>query len=171
MTPSATLGPATPAPRELTPGQASLLADLPFDAPNSLAGWLIAGGAGLGVTGFLLPWAERMMMAGTATGYMASWGLAGPGHGFALVACLALLGLALLPNPVPLWIRERTVPLILGGVLLGLVWQYLLGLIQPQLGVLVTAIGGVALVAGAVLAQRPRPADDSERHEGTAPPV
>jgi hypothetical protein len=180
MTPSASLQPGAtgippvgPEPsRAVEPGRASLLADLPFDAPSGVAGWLVAAGAALGVAGFLLPWAEFMMMAGPgASGYTASWGLAGPGHGFALVACLVMLALAILPNPVPAWIRERSLPPILAGVLIGLVWPYLLGLVQPQIGVLVTAVAGVLMGAGSVISQRPRPASESGRHEGLAPPV
>jgi hypothetical protein len=158
--------------RELKPGKASLFADLPFDAPDTLGGWLIALGAALGVVGFLLPWAERMNFAlASSGGYFGSWGLAGPGHGFALVVALVTLALAILPTPVPAWVRDSALAPILAGVLLGLAWPYLLGVVQPQIGVLVTTVAAVLLGVGTVQLQRPSKAVPGERHDEDPPPV
>jgi len=160
-------------PRAIKPGEAPLLADLPFEAPDSLAGWLIAAGSGLGAIGFILPWADRVTLApATATGYFASWGLAGPGYGFVFVAALAVALLATVATPVPGWVRDRVLAPILGGALVGLAWPYLLGPIRPQLGVLVATLAAVLLWVGVVLAQRPsRQAMAGGRHEGPGPPV
>jgi hypothetical protein len=164
---------ARPPAGELKPGQAPLLADLPFDAPATLAGWMIAVGSALGAVGFLLPWADRISLApASATGYFASWGLAGPGYGFVFAAAVASAMLALVSTRVPAWVRDRALAPILGGALLGLAWPYLLGPIRPQLGVLVITLAGVLLLAGVVLGQRPsRSPAATERHEGAGPSV
>jgi hypothetical protein len=151
------------------PGEASLLADLPFDAPASPEGWLIAIGAGLAMIGFLLPWADRL--SPTATGYFGSWGLAGPGHGFAFVAAMLTTALAILPTPVPTWLRDRAIAPVLGGVVVGVAWPFLVGVTAPQIGVLVAAVGGLLLVAGGVLSARPTEHGPAGRHEGPSPPV
>jgi hypothetical protein len=169
-TPEEVLG-AAAGRRPLKPGQASLLADLPFDAPASVGGWLIALGSGLGVAGFLLPWAERMNLALPAGGYFGSWGLAGPGHGFALVAALVTLALAILPTPVPSWVRDRALAPILAGVLFGLAWPYLLGVVQPLVGVLVTSVAAILLAAGVVQLQRPPRPTETERNDRDLPSV
>jgi hypothetical protein len=158
-------------PKPIKPGQASLLADLPFDAPGSLGGWLVAIGAGLALVGLLLPWADPVILGRAGGGYFATWGLAGPGHGFAFVAALLTFALAILPTPVPAWIRDRVVAPILAGVLLGLVWPYLLGPIQFQLGVLMSAAAAIVMAAGVVVVQRPAAPPRVGRHEGEAPPV
>lgn len=171
-TPEEILGiPPAKASKPPRPGQASLFADLPFDAPASLGGWLIALGSGLGVVGFLLPWADRMNLALPASGYFGSWGLAGPGHGFALVAALITFALAILPTPVPAWVRETTLTPIVAGILLGLAWPYLLGVVQPQIGVFVTTLAAVLMAAGIVVAQRPLRRPQRSRHDSPPPSV
>ena len=81
------------------------------------------------------------------------------------------LALAILPTRVPGWVRDRAMAPVAGGILVGLVWPYLLGVVQPQVGVLVTAAGGVLPVTGAVQLARPARVVAEGRNEGSPPPV
>lgn len=155
---------AKPAPTP-KPGRASLLSDLPLGAPDGLTGWLVAVGAGLGTVAFILPWSERVIYAGASTGYLASWGLASPGHWLVCLATFATLGLSVVPTRLPDWIRDRIIAPILSGVLLGLGWPYLMGALSPRLGVVVLTLGALLLGTGAITAQR------AARHAGEVPAV
>jgi hypothetical protein len=53
----------------------------------------------------------------------------------------------------------------LGGLLFGLTWPYLLGPLGADIGVVVTGLGGLALVIGGGVASW------ATRHEGTDPIV
>jgi hypothetical protein len=185
LPPSAILGPATTSPPGAwtppasgrsavagtddtghpKPGQASLLADLPFDAPETLGGWLVSIGSGLAVVGFLLPWAARAAYAGNTEGYLGSWGLASPGHWLIFLAALVTFGLSVLPGRLPAWIRDGVlVPILAGGMLVaGL--PYLIGPIEAQVGVLVTTAAALLLVAATVLIRWPA------RHGGSSSSV
>jgi hypothetical protein len=106
--------------------------------------WLAVAGSTLSAVGFLLPMAA-IVIGATGTDYLARWGLAGPFHLVVVVALLAVLGLALAADRVPLWIRVGLPGLGLGALLVGLVWPYLL------VDVLDAGPGAFAIVVGALM--------------------
>jgi hypothetical protein len=108
-------------------------------------------GAALAAVGFLLPWAS-VMIGSTGSGYFDRWGLAGPGHILVVLGILALIALSIVRNPIPTWIRTGIGGLAVGSLLLGLTWPYLLGPLDAAPGVLIDAIGAVALIGSGVLA-------------------
>lgn len=169
LPPSAAFGPSVPngavagdpiaaaaAPPRVRPGVASLFSDLPFDAPDDLPGWVVAIGSAVSVAGFLLPWAAAIPFFTTGIGYMDRWGFAVPSHVLVFLGALGLLVLTILPNRLPGWIREGALPLAFGGLLLGVVWPYVIGGIGAQIGALSVAFGGLLLIAGGILGVRPK---------------
>jgi hypothetical protein len=108
-------------------------------------------GAALAAVGFLLPWAS-VMIGASGSEYFDRWGLAGPGHVLVVIGILALLTLSVVRNPIPVWIRTGIGGLAVGSMLLGLTWPYLLGPLEAAPGVLIDAIGAVALIGSGVLA-------------------
>jgi hypothetical protein len=145
-----------------TPGRASMLADLPFDAPDQIEGWLVALGASLGVIGFVLPWRDSL---GTGLdGYLGSWGLGIPAHLPFFLLIVVIAALAILPNRVASWVRTGVLGMVGGGLLFGLVWLYLEGG-ASQLGALLDAVGAVLLVAGGTIAVAP--GRSSQGHDQT----
>jgi hypothetical protein len=117
---------------------------------NEFVGWLAVAGSAMSAVGFLLPWGISVIGA-RGVGYFDRWGLAGPFHPIVFVSLLALLGLSLVPNPIPLWVRVGVPGLGLGALLVGLTWPYLVGLSGTGPGALVVAIGALILgVAGVV---------------------
>jgi hypothetical protein len=145
-------------PERPNPDRASWLADLPFDAPDDLAGWLVTIGSALAVVGFLLPWSARMPFAAGEFGYTDRWGLAVPSHLLLLLATLLLLVSSVRPTPIPAWVRAGVAPLVLGGLLLGIVWPFVIGGFGSQIGSLAVAMAAMVLVVGGGLAIR------AERH-------
>ncbi|TAK01617.1 MAG: hypothetical protein EPO36_04995 [Chloroflexota bacterium] len=138
--------------RPTVPGRASILADLPFDAPDELEGWLIALGGGLGIIGFLLPWTASL--GSGLEGYFGSWGLGNLSH-LPLFAFLVIVtALAVLPNRVATWVRSGVCGMVGGGILFGVVWLYL-GSDASQLGALLSAVAAVLLIAGGIIAVAP----------------
>jgi hypothetical protein len=97
--------------------------------------------------------------------YVDRWGMAGPFHPIVVLAVLAVLTLAFVPNPIPSWIRIGLPGLGLGALLLGLVWPYLLYLPGKGPGVVVVAIGAIILLVAGVLALA------VDRHAGDEPAV
>ena len=71
---------------------------------TEFVGWLAVAGSAMAAVGFLLPWGVSVIGA-SGIGYFDRWGLAGPFHLLVFLSLLALLGLSLLPNPIPLWLR------------------------------------------------------------------
>jgi hypothetical protein len=117
---------------------------------TEFVGWLAVAGSAMAAVGFLLPWGVSVIGA-SGLGYFDRWGLAGPFHLLVFLSLLALLGLSLLPNPIPLWLRVGVLGLGLGALLLGLTWPYLLGLSGTGPGAMVVAVGALILgVAGVV---------------------
>jgi hypothetical protein len=108
-------------------------------------------GAALAAVGFLLPWAS-VMIGASGSQYFDRWGLAGPGHVVVVIGILALLSLSIVRNPIPTWIRTGIGGLAVGSLLLGLTWPYLLGPLDAAPGVLIDAIGAIALIGSGVLA-------------------
>jgi hypothetical protein len=142
---------------------AGRFADLPFDTPKSLPGWLIAAGAAAAIAGFLLPW-SRMIPGQGGFGYLDTWGLASSSRILVLLFTVMALALAILPNRVPGWLRSGVAGLVLGGLLLGIVWPYLLDG-ASAIGTLAEAAAALLLIIGGLLAVRP------ERHAEDEPAV
>lgn len=118
---------------------------------EATAGWLMIIGSAVAILGFLLPWSRSVIGAeGTGT-YFDTWGIASPSHVLVVLALAAALGLAIVANPIPTWIRTCAVGLALGGLLVGLAWPYLFGPLGAGPGVMAILIGGAMLsVAGIV---------------------
>ena len=114
-------------------------------------GSVSVAGSALAAVGFLLPWAS-VMIGSTGVGYFDRWGLAGPAHVLVVLAILAILVLAVVRNPIPTWIRTGLAGLGVGALLLGLTWPYLLGPLDAAPGVLIAAIGALALIGSGLLA-------------------
>lgn len=167
MPPSAVFAPeSTPSePPAARPGAAPLLADLPFEVPDDLPGWFVALGSAIATVGFFLPWAHRLV-ASSGDGYFSAWGLGALMHLPVFAAALVVLGLAILPNRVAGWLRTGVLPLVLGGMLMGLAWPYVfVGPLRGQFGSVLELIGGFVLAVGGVLALR------VGRHGGGEPRV
>lgn len=127
--------------------------------------WLSVAGAAFAAVGFLLPWGQ-VVIGSADTGYFGRWGIAGPWHLLVALAILANLGLALIDNRVPIWIRTGIAGLGLGSLLLGLVWPYLtLPSLGAGPGAIIAALGAAALVVSGILALV------ADRHAEAARPV
>jgi hypothetical protein len=114
--------------------------------------WLSVAGSAFAAVGFLLPWGQ-VVIGSADTGYFGRWGIAGPWHLLVALAILANLGLALIDNKVPVWIRTGITGLGLGALLLGPVWPYLtLPSLGAGPGAVIAAIGAAGLVVSGVLA-------------------
>lgn len=154
-----------PAPARAWAGQAAIdaPASTTADAPRSsvagdlldaarvteFVGWLAVAGSAMAAVGFLLPWGISVIGA-SGVGYFDRWGLAGPYHPLVFLGLLGLLGLSLVRNPIPLWVRVGVLGLGLGALLLGLTWPYIAGLSGTGPGAMVAALGAVVLAAAGV---------------------
>lgn len=114
-------------------------------------GWLSVAGAAFGAVGFLLPWGA-VVIGSSGVGYFDRWGLSGPGHLIVALGMLGILGLALVKNVVPVWIRTGLIGLGAGAYLLGLVWPYIFALPGTGPGAVIAAIGALALSVAGLLA-------------------
>jgi hypothetical protein len=136
-----------PADREpLQPGKAPVFADLPFDAPNTLAGWLVTGGGALATISFLLPWVPVI------DSYFTSWGLGSIANLPAFLVVLGTTAMAILPSRLADWLRFGILGLAVGAFLLGLTWSRLVGATGGQLGVVLEGAGALLLLIGGILA-------------------
>ncbi len=113
--------------------------------------WLAVAGSALSAAGFLLPWSS-VVIGAPGTGYFDRWGMAGPWHVVVVLAVLAVLVLAVVANPIPVWIRVGLPGLGLGALLAGLVWPYLIGPLGAGPGVLMVVVGALSLVTAGVAA-------------------
>ena len=132
---------------------------------TEIAGWFVIVGATMSVLGLLLPWSSIVIGAGGAGGYFDMWGLAGPTHPLVFLGLLGVLALAVLRTRVPAWTWSTVVSVGLGGLLIGLIWPYVFGPLGSQVGVTVTALGGIALLIGGGVATW------ASRHQATDPRV
>ncbi len=130
-----------------------------------ISGWFVVVGASMSILGFLLPWSVTVIGSRSFGGYFGSWGLASPTHVLVLLVLLAVLALGVLHTPVPDWIRTGILGLGVGGLLIGLVWPYVVGPLGADVGVLITALGGISLVIGGAVASW------ATRHVEADPPV
>lgn len=149
------------------PHQASapLLADLPLAFPPDAGGRIVAIAAWLAAIGFLLPWSGVVIGAEGVGGYLNTWGLATITHLPVVFAAVALGVLVILPRPPLPWVIGGVVPLIIGGLLFGLAWPYLVGGLGSGLGLFVDVGAAIALIVGGTLRLRP------PRHSGEAETV
>ena len=88
--------------------------------------------------------------------YTSSWGLSSLANLPILAILIAIVILAILPNGVPLWIRNAVLPLIGGSLFLGLLWPYVIGDFGAVFGSIVGAAGAVVLIVGGSVAVAPR---------------
>ena len=123
----------------------------PLGLPADLPTRVVMLGAGLALLGFLMPWADIVIGSGVMDGYVAKWGLAGPGHPMILVLVASLFGLALIADRLPRWARLGLPSILLAGLLIGLAWPYLVGPFDASVGVYVVAVGAILMVAGGLL--------------------
>jgi hypothetical protein len=114
-------------------------------------GWLAVAGSAMAAVGFVLPWGATVIGA-AGVGYFDRWGMAGPFHPIVVLALLGVLGLALVRNPIPLWVRVGLPGLGLGALLIGLGWPYLVALPGTGPGVLVVVIGAIILIVAGIIA-------------------
>jgi hypothetical protein len=130
--------------------------DLSFEAPTTLPSWLVAIGSAVAAAAFLLPWSSTAVGAKSFGGYTDSWGFASPSHLLVWLAAVAVLILTVTPNRVPAWLRTEVAGLVLGGVLLGFAWPYVIGGWPggASIGIFVETIAALALVSGGILAVR-----------------
>jgi hypothetical protein len=106
------------------------------------------------LVGMALPWSDNVVGAKHFGGYTDSWGLAVPSHFIVVAFLVAILALAVRPNPVPSWLRTGVLGVLFGGLLIGLVWPYFLGDFSAGLGVIGETIGAVLLAVGGILERR-----------------
>ena len=154
--------PALPAePRRVEPGRSPLFADLPFDAPNTMSGWLVAGGGGLATISFLLPWVAVI------DSYFSAWGLGAISNLPAFLIVFGTTALAILPSRLADWLRHGILGLAVGSFILGITWNRLVGATGGQLGVILEATGALLLLIGGILAiVRDRGAAEGPRERG-----
>ena len=123
----------------------------PLGLPTDVATRVVLLGAGISLLGFLLPWADIVIGSGAMDGYVAQWGLAGPGHPLILLLVAALFGSTLVVERLPRWARLGLPSIGLACLLIGLAWPYLAGPFDASIGVYVVAIGAVVMIAGGLL--------------------
>jgi len=117
-----------------------------------IAGWFVIVGATMAVLGFLLPWSSVVIgAAGRGGSYLDTWGIASPTHVVVLAMTMIVLALGIVRTPVPVWVRSGVLPLALGSLLIGLVWPYQVGPLGADVGILVVALGGLAMAMGGVV--------------------
>lgn len=143
-------GPVAEAAGDAGPGTAARPGPLAAERRAESIGWLAIAGGALAAVGFLLPWGVSIIGA-TGTDYLARWGLAGPFHPIVVLVILAVVAGAILPNPVPAWLRLGVPATIAGILTVGLVWPYLFGFSTAGPGAIAAAVGAT-LFAGAGLA-------------------
>jgi len=123
----------------------------PLGLPTDLPTRVVMLGAGLALLGFLMPWADIVIGSGVMDGYVARWGLAGPGHPIVLILVAGLFGLALIADRLARWARLGLPSVGLAGLLIGLAWPYLAGPFDASVGVYVVAVGAIVMIAGGLL--------------------
>ncbi len=123
----------------------------PLGLPIDVATRIVLLGAGISLLGFLLPWADIVIGSGVMDGYVAQWGLAGPGHPIVLLLVAALFGMTLMIERLPRWARLGLPSIGLACLLIGLAWPYLAGPFDAAIGVYVVAVGALVMIAGGLL--------------------
>jgi hypothetical protein len=142
--------PATAAPATTVAGRSLGVGAVDAEKVGGAARWLVVIGAALVAIGFLLPWSNSVIGA-TGIDYFDRIGLAGRGHLVIAAGVLATLALALIRNPLPLWLRIGIPGLSLGSLLIGLVWVYVFGPLRTDPGAQAVLVGAVLLVVGGLI--------------------
>lgn len=134
------------------------------DRVDEMIGWVAVAGCALAGLGFLIPWSRTVIGAGGVS-YTDQWGLAGPGALIVVLALAAIGVLAVLPNPVPAWVRLGIPGLAVGTLLVGLVWPYALGPLGALPGAMLSLAGALLLAVAAIVCLV------VDRHERSRSPV
>lgn len=116
---------------------------------EEMIGWVAVAGCALALLGFLIPWARTMIGSG-GTGYLDQWGLAGSGHVLIVLAIGAIVLATVVPNRIPARYRLGIPGLIVGAILIGLVWPYVLGPLGALPGAFLSLVGAFTLVGAAI---------------------
>lgn len=125
--------------------------------PVPLGERLVAIAAGVVAVAFLLPWGDIVIGAAVVgepwqrLGILASW------HWLAWLGALPVILLATAAPAVPAWLRLGVVPIAYGGLVIGLVWPYVLGPIGGAPAPIVAAVVSLVLIALGALGVRPAP--------------
>lgn len=122
--------------------------------PAEAATWLVISGCLVATFSFLLPWATNGVIGASGIGYLAMWGLANPGHLMLALGLIGLLGVQLIPDRLPAWIRVGVLPLVAGGILMGLAFAYFARPFGGGTGVTFLLAAAAALLAGGLLGIR-----------------
>jgi hypothetical protein len=127
--------------------------DGPLGLPATLPGRTIALGAAIAGFGFLLPWAEVVIGSGGVGGFLDQWGLAGPGHWLLVLLLIAVGGLAVAGERTDVKVGTSTAAILLGALLIGLAFPYVMGPFREAVGVYVTLSGALVMIAGGLIAR------------------
>lgn len=150
--------PAVSGPESSEPGQARAprvpVLELPFVIAPGIGPRLVASGAALAVVAFVLPWIPSggVVIGGAfGNGYFATWGLAAIGNVLPFLLAWVSLLLAAFPTRVPRHVALGLLPVLLGGILAGFGWTYLIGPFGVGIGIWALFGGAFLLVAGGSL--------------------
>lgn len=146
---------APPASPSVRSRAATVLGGVSVAIPRELPDWLAIAGSALAIASFPLPWATDGVIGASGIGYFANWGLANPGHLLLVLAALVVLVLSVFPNRLPGWIRTGVLPLVVGGVLLGLAFAYHARPFGGGTGVTVLLVAALVLLIGGLVGVRP----------------
>ncbi|HEX5012531.1 MAG TPA: hypothetical protein VFV72_00120 [Candidatus Limnocylindrales bacterium] len=127
--------------------------DGPLGLPANAPGRTVAFGAAVAGFGFLLPWAEIVIGSGSMGSFFDQWGLAGPGNLLVFLLLFAVGALAVAHERFPITVSTGLPALVLGSILLGLVFPYVMGPFHEAIGVYVVAVGGVIMIVGGLLSR------------------
>ena len=152
---SASVPGASAAPPPVASGAPSALGRFAVAIPHEVPDWLAIAGSVLAIASFLLPWATDGVIGASGIGYFANWGLANPGHLLLVLAAGVVLVLHVFPNRLPGWIRTGVLPLIVGGMLLGLAFAYHARPFGGGTGVTVLLVAALVLLIGGLVGVRP----------------
>ena len=101
--------------------------------------------------GFLLPWAEIVIGTSSMGSFFDQWGLAGPGHVIVFLLLFGVGALAVAPERLPITVSAGLPAIVLGSILIGLVFPYVMGPFHEAVGVYVVAAGGFVMIVGGLL--------------------
>jgi len=125
----------------------------PLGLPVNAPGRTVAFGAAIAGFGFLLPWAEIVIGSGSMGSFFDQWGLAGPGNVLVFLLLFGVGALAVAHERFPITVSTGLPALVLGSILLGLVFPYVMGPFHEAIGVYVVAVGGVVMIVGGLLSR------------------
>jgi hypothetical protein len=152
---------AMPAP-EATPATATAPASI-VAPPKEAAGWLVVAGGVVAGISFLLPWANSVLGSGSVDdSYVGHWGLAHAPNILLMLASFGVAYLAVAPLKRFAWLRQGALPIVAGGLLLGVTWPYVLGPYGPRFGMWVMILGAGLMLVGGFVALFERASRDDE---------